>query len=105
MLEKKDLNLIYIVLNVTDFFLCFNSLIIYSMISKIVTGISYLPEEHKIKIKQWTGKFITEQIKYFDPKEIIKCKKQVLNPFVGYRSVNNATERFGTESTGMWHDR
>lgn len=103
--EKKDLNLIYMMLNVTDFFLCFNSVIIYSMISKIVTGISYLPEEHKIKIKQWSGRFISEQTKIFDPKEIIKCKKQVLNPFVGYRSVNNANERFGTESTGMWHDR
>lgn len=41
----------------------------------------------------------------YDPKEIIKCKKQVLNPFVGYRSVNNANEKFGTESTGMWLDR
>jgi hypothetical protein len=104
-LEKKDFNMIYVILNITDFFLCFNSLVIYCMISKIVTGISYLPEEHKIKIKQWTGKFISEKITTYNPKEIIKCKKQVLNPFIGYRSVTNASERFGTESTGMWHDR
>lgn len=102
---KKDLNMIYIVLHLTDFFLCFNSLVIYTMISKVVTGISYLPEEHKIAIKQWSGKFITEKLSFYDPKEIIKCKKQVLNPFVGYRNVNNSNERFGTESTGMWHDR
>ena len=41
----------------------------------------------------------------FDPKELIKCKKQVLNPFVGYRSVTDSNEKFGTESTGLWHDR
>ena len=41
----------------------------------------------------------------FDPKELLKCKKQVFNPFVGYRSVTNSNEKFGTESTGLWHDR
>ena len=46
-----------------------------------------------------------EKIMKYEPKELIKCKKQVLNPFVGYRSINNPNERFGTESTGMWHDR
>lgn len=50
-LQKKDVNIIYIVLHLTDFFLCFNSLVIYSMISKLVTAISYLPEEHKLLIK------------------------------------------------------
>ena len=46
-----------------------------------------------------------EKIMKYEPKELIKCKKQVLNPFIGYRSINNPNERFGTESTGMWHDR
>jgi len=85
--QKKDLNMIYIVLHMTDFFLCFNSLVIYTMISKLVTGISYLPDEHKILIKQFSGRFMNERILKFDPKELIKCKKQVLNPFVGYRST------------------
>lgn len=91
-------------LHLTDFFLCFNSLVIYSTISKLVTGISYLPEEHKIAIKQFSGRFMSEKLMKFDPKELLKCKKQVINPFVGYRSVNTS-ERFGTESTGLWHDR
>jgi len=43
--------MIYVVLHLTDFFLCFNSLVIYSMISKLVTAISYLPDEHKLLIK------------------------------------------------------
>ncbi len=48
MLDKKNASLIAIVLHLTDFFLCFNSLIIYSMISKLTTAISLLPEENKI---------------------------------------------------------
>ncbi len=52
-----------------------------------------------------SGRFLSEKIMNFDPKELIKCKKQTLNPFVGYRNVNEANQRFGTESTGLWHDR
>jgi hypothetical protein len=48
MLEKKNASLIAIVLHLTDFFLCFNSLIIYSMISKLCTAINYLPDDHKV---------------------------------------------------------
>ena len=105
MLEKKNASLIAIVLHLTDFFLCFNSLIIYSMISKLTTAISLLPDENKIQLKQMSGRFLTERILTFDPKELIKCKKQTLNPFVGYRSVNDSQQRFGTESTSLWHDR
>ena len=47
-LEKKNASMISMLLTLTDFFLCFNSLIIYSTISKLCTAISYLPEEHKI---------------------------------------------------------
>lgn len=104
-MQKKDLSMIYVVLHLTDFFLCFNSIVIYTMISKLVTAISYIPEEHKILIKQRSGRFMKEQLLKYDPKELIKCKKQVFNPFVGYRSVTNSNEKFGTESTGMWHDR
>ena len=50
-LEKKNASMISMLLTLTDFFLCFNSLIIYSTISKLVTAISYLPEEHKIQLK------------------------------------------------------
>ena len=68
MLEKKNASLISIVLHLTDFFLCFNSLIIYSMISKLTTAISLLPEENKIQLKQMSGRFLTERILTFDPK-------------------------------------
>ncbi len=47
-LEKKNASMISLLLTLTDFFLCFNSVIIYSTISKLCTAISYLPEEHKI---------------------------------------------------------
>jgi hypothetical protein len=86
-MEKKDVSIIYVVLHMTDFFLCFNSLIIYTMISKLVTTIKYLPDEHKITIKQCKDWMLKEKTTTYDLKDIIKCKKQVLNPFVGYRSV------------------
>ena len=41
----------------------------------------------------------------YDPKDIIKCKRQVINPMVGYRSVKDNNDRFSTESIGMWYDR
>lgn len=41
----------------------------------------------------------------FDPKELIKCKRQSMNPIVGYKSVNEGKVRFGTESVSLWHDR
>lgn len=75
MLERKNASMISMLLTLTDFFLCFNSLIIYSTISKLCTAISYLPEEHKIQIKQFSGRFLSERILTFDPKELIKCKK------------------------------
>lgn len=75
MLEKKNASMIAIVLHLTDFFLCFNSLIIYSMISKLTTAISFLPEENKIHLKQMSGRFLSEKLLTFDPKELIKCKK------------------------------
>lgn len=104
-IQKTDVSILYVVLHLTDFFLCFNSLIIYSTINKLVTAIKYLPDEHKIKIKQCTDWFLKEKETTYDPKEVIKCKKQVLNPFIGYRNVTNVGEKYATESTSLWHDR
>lgn len=104
-LQKKDVTMIYTILHLTDFFLCFNSLIIYSVISKLVTAISYLPEENKIKIKQYRDWLLREKVDCYEPKDLIKCKRKTLNPFIGYRSVADANTKFGTESTSLWHDR
>lgn len=103
--QKKDINLIYMVLHLTDFFLCFNSIVIYSLVSKLVTGITYLPDEHKLKIKKCKDWFLREKEEIYEPQELVKCKKQVLNPFIGYRSTTNMNDRFATESIGLWHDR
>ena len=85
--DKKDVGFLYVALHLTDFFLCFNSLIIYSMVSRLVTAIKLLPDSYKIEITQCKDWFLKEKTTTYDPKDIIKCKKQVLNPFVGYRSV------------------
>lgn len=92
-------------LHLMDFFLCFNSIIIYTMVQKMVTCIKYLPEENKIAIKQFKDWLLREQETLYDPKDLIKCKRQTFNPFIGYRSVQNANTRFATESTTLWHDR
>ena len=46
--EKVDTT--YMLLFVADSFLSFNSIIMYSTLKRIVSGISYLPDEHKVKI-------------------------------------------------------
>ena len=46
--EKVDTT--YMLLFMADSFLTFNSFIIYSTLKRVVSGIHYLPEEHKIKI-------------------------------------------------------
>lgn len=71
----------------------------------MVKSIKYLPEENKIVIKQFSDWLLREKETVYDPKDIIKCKRQTLNPFVGYKSVKNSNTRFSTESTGLWHDR
>lgn len=103
--KKKDINFVYMILHLTDFFLCFNSIVIYSMIQKMVTTIKYLPDEHKFAIRQFKDWLLREKETLYDPKDLIKCKRQTLNPFVGYKSVSNNSTRFATESTGLWHDR
>ena len=103
--QKEDLTLAYTVLHLTDFFLCFNSIIIYSVVSKMVTGIEYLPQEHKVKITQCKDWFLNEVTTLYDPKELQNCKKQQLNPFIGYKHIHRGSERLGTESTSVWHDR
>lgn len=104
-LTKKDVNLVYVMLHLTDFLFCFNSIVIYQTVQKIVTAISFLPDEHKIKITQYKDWLLREKVTLYDPKELIKCKKQVLNPYIGYRSVEDSNDRLGTEAIGLWHDR
>ena len=102
---KPNAKTIYAVLHLADFFLCFNSFVIYSTIQKLVQGITYLPEEHKILIKQWSGRFLNLKDITYDPKDLVKSRLMSFNPFVGYRSVQNISERLGTESIGNWLDR
>lgn len=49
--HTKDINTVYAMLHLTDFFFCFNAYIIYAFLSKLVTCITYMPEEHKLKLK------------------------------------------------------
>jgi len=64
-----------------------------------------MPDEHKIKIKQYKDWLLREKESILDPKDIIKCKRKTLNPFVGYKNVQNPSHTYATESTSLWHDR
>ena len=44
--EKVDST--YIALQMADFFFCFNSILIYSTLKRVVSSVEYLPDEHKL---------------------------------------------------------
>ena len=48
--HKEHVDRTYIFLQMVDFFLCFNSVIMYTTLKKVVTMIEYLPAEHKLQI-------------------------------------------------------
>eukprot|EP00347_Sterkiella_histriomuscorum_P020833 403336292 len=102
--HKPNVKQIYAILHLTDFFLCFNSVLIYTVVQRLVHSISYLPEEHKILVKQYSTKFLGLKELKFDPKDLIRSRGG-FNPFIGYRSVQDQTLKLGTESMGKWHDR
>ena len=49
-IHKETVDKTYITLQMADFFFCFNSIIIYTTIKKVVTSIQYLPEKNKMQI-------------------------------------------------------
>ena len=88
-IHSQSVDGIYIALQLADFFMFFNSVLIYSTLKRVVSAIHYLPEEDKLVIKQFKSMFLGEQKIIVDPKDLISCKKKTLNPFVGYRSVTD----------------
>ena len=88
-----------------DFFFCFNSILIYSTLKRVVTSISYLPKENKLEIKQLNSKLLQETTTEVDPADLINCRRKTANPLVGYRSMINNSDRYATESLCHFHDR
>ncbi|CDW87124.1 UNKNOWN [Stylonychia lemnae] len=103
--HKPNAKTIFAILHLTDFFLCFNSIIIYSTLQRLVSAIYYMPQENKILVKQWSAKLLGLKDLTFDPKDLIRIRKQSFNPFIGYKSVHDNNVKLGTESIGLWHDR
>ena len=104
-MEEAKFDKTYLLLQAADFMLCFNSIFIYSTIKKMASAIHYLPEEHKLVITQYRSKMLGEVKVEIDPKDLIKCKRQTMNPLVGYKNVTDNNDTFITESTAVWNDR
>ena len=88
-----------------DFMVFFNSVSIYNTMKRVVSSIDYLPESNQLKINQFSTTFLGNKEILVDPQDLIKCKRQTINPFVGYKSVKSKNERYATESIGAWEDR
>ena len=74
-IHKETVDKTYIALQMADFFFCFNSIMIYSTIKRVVTCIQYIPGTDKIILKQFSSMFLKEVELERDPKDIIKCKR------------------------------
>jgi len=103
--EKPNFALISMMLHLCDGFLFFNSFLIYSVMKQIVSYIAYMPEEHKIKVKQFCNWRLTEVEREYACEDLIKAKKSAFNPFIGYKGVKDPNVKLGTESVGLWQDR
>lgn len=74
-------------LNLADFMFFFNSIMFYNVIKTVVKSVHYLPEENKLVIKQFSAKFLDLETHKYDPKSLILHRRKSLNPFIGYKSV------------------
>ena len=97
--------MVSILLGLTDFFFFFNSVLMYTVISSVTKSIHYLPEENKFVFKQYSSKTLTVEDHKYDPKQLMLHKRKSINPFVGYKSLDEDNKKFATEHLGIWHDR
>jgi len=81
-----------------------DSLLIYSLIGKIATSVTYKSAENKIEITHLGTTFLKPKTEKFDPQDLIKHRKKSINPLIGYKQVE-ANKTFATESMATWHDR
>ena len=89
-IHKELVDNTYLALTMGDFFLCFNSIMIYQTLKRMVSTIHYLPDEDKLLIKQFSSPMLGPKDIKQDPIDLEKCKNRTLNPFIGYRCVKNA---------------
>ena len=100
--------LVYMLLHGMDVFLFMNSILLWSVISKIVKEIAYCPESKKLTISQYSGWFLKERSVEINPDEIKKHKRKSLNPIVGYQSLAKCDYdlSLGTEGgVGDWDNQ
>ena len=80
-----------------------DSLLIYSLIGKIVTSIAYTPEG-KIEITHLGTTFLKPKTELVDPQNLMKHRRKSINPLIGYKQLE-PNMMFATESMATWHDR
>lgn len=87
-----------------DFFFVLDSLLIYSLIGKIVTSITYNPEQNKLEITHLGTTLLKPKTETVDLENIIKHRRKSINPLIGYKQLE-PNMMYATESMAVWHDR
>lgn len=87
-----------------DFFFVLDSLLIYSLIGKIVTSISYKSAENKLEITHLGTTLLKPKTELVNPENILKHRRKSINPLIGYKQIE-PNMMYATESMGLWHDR
>ena len=91
-------------MTVADFFFVLDSLLIYSLIGKIVTSITYKPEQKKLEITHLGTTLLKTKTEMIDPENLIKHRRKSINPLIGYKQLE-PNMLYATESMAIWHDR
>ena len=104
-LSSAKLHQMNILLSMADCVLFIDSLLIYTIIGKIVTSINYKPESDKVEVTHLGTTFLSPKTETLNPKDLAKHKYKTVNPFIGYKRLDTKT-MFATESSiGHWNDR
>jgi hypothetical protein len=82
---EHKLQQITTLLTVADFFFVIDSLLIYSLIGKIVTSVAYKPEDNKLEITHLGTTFLKPKTELVDPQNLIKHRRKSINPLIGYK--------------------
>ena len=80
---------IYMLLWSGDFLLLGNTMVIYTILRRLVTSVSYRKDDDVVELKT-NSAMLRETTVEMKPADLIKCKRQGINPFIGYRSVEHA---------------
>ena len=89
----------------TDVVLLVDSALLFAVIGKIVSSMSYDAQSNEVKVSHFNNWGLKPQQSKFKPEQMVKHKRKSLNPFIGYK-VLDIDQMLATEAMkATWHDR